>query len=150
MEQFFDNISRQLAQAPTRRDAIRIVLGAIFGTIVAPACVTPSSPTSDCSGCIGTDGRCYTCSGGDYCTTNPTGGGSCSRPTGGVYCCTSASGPVSGTQCSPGFCYIRSAFICCPNGFLNYAGAAAGCFSSRTDCLNAGGGKCWYETVCFP
>jgi hypothetical protein len=151
MELFFDNLSRQLAQAPTRRDAIRIVISALFGGVIAPACAMPTSPTtSSCDGCVGNDGRCYTCSSGSYCTTNPGGGGSCSSPQGGVYCCTSSTGTVSGTQCSPGFCYIRSAFVCCRNGFLNYAGAAAGCFANRDDCLRAGGGKCWYETTCIP
>lgn len=53
-------------------------------------------------------------------------------------------------KCSAGSCWIRSASVCCPNGYLNYAGAGSGCFSTRTACLNAGGGKCWYETSCIP
>lgn len=56
----------------------------------------------------------------------------------------------SGAKCSTGYCWIRSASVCCPNGYLNYAGAGAGCFATRTACLNAGGGKCWYETSCIP
>lgn len=55
-----------------------------------------------------------------------------------------------GNKCKPGYCWIRSAYTCCPNGYLNYAGAGAGCFSTRSACLNAGGGKCWYETSCIP
>ncbi|HYE88876.1 MAG TPA: hypothetical protein VEA16_21105 [Vicinamibacterales bacterium] len=150
MEQFFDDLSRQLARATTRRDAFRVLITALVGTVIAPACVMPTTTGPSCSGCEGTDGRCYTCSGDTYCTTNPPSSGSCSRPTGGVYCCSSVSNQVSGRQCQTGSCYIRSAFVCCPNGFLNYAGAGSGCYASRTDCLNAGGGKCWYETTCIP
>ena len=58
--------------------------------------------------------------------------------------------PASGAKCKAGYCYIRSAYTCCPNGYLNYAGAGAGCYASRDACLNAGGGKCWYETTCIP
>jgi hypothetical protein len=58
--------------------------------------------------------------------------------------------PVApGGNCSPGFCYIRSANTCCPNGYLNYANGK-GCYANRTDCLNAGGGKCYWETSCYP
>lgn len=53
-------------------------------------------------------------------------------------------------KCKPGSCWIRSAFVCCPAGYLNYAGAGSGCFATRDACLNAGGGKCWYETSCIP
>lgn len=47
-------------------------------------------------------------------------------------------------------CYIRSANVCCPNGYLNYGGAGYGCYQTRQACLNASGGKCWYETSCIP
>ena len=57
---------------------------------------------------------------------------------------------INSAKCPSGACWIRSASVCCPNGFLNYAGAASGCFSTRNACLNAGGGKCWYETSCIP
>lgn len=151
MEQFFDNLSRQLAQSPTRRDAIRAIIAALVGAVIAPACVMPTTPTGGgCAGCVGSDGRCYTCSGGTECTTDPRGGGQCSSPSaGGVYCCTFTTTTVSSRQCNPGFCYIRSAFVCCPNGFLYYSGASSGCWTNSTDCLNAGGGKCWYETTCI-
>jgi len=58
--------------------------------------------------------------------------------------------PGNTTKCSPGYCYIRSAYTCCPNGYLNYAGAGSGCFSTRDACLRAGGGKCWWESSCIP
>jgi hypothetical protein len=57
--------------------------------------------------------------------------------------------PAVTSKCAPGYCYIRSAYTCCPNGYLNYAGAGSGCYARRDDCLKAGGGKCWYETSCI-
>lgn len=56
----------------------------------------------------------------------------------------------SNNKCSSGSCYIRSANVCCPNGYLNYAGAGYGCYTNRQSCLDASGGKCWYETSCIP
>lgn len=150
MDQLFDNVSRRLAAVKSRREIFRIFLGLMFGTIAAPACVAPTGP-STCDGCVGSDGRCYTCSGDTYCTTNP-GNDSCSRSSGGVYCCRASGGVVNSSTryCPPGQCYIRSAFWCCPSNMLNYAGAGSGCHSTREACLNAGGGKCWYETICIP
>ena len=66
-----------------------------------------------------------------------------------VWACYLPIEPVSQTKCSAGSCWIRSASVCCPSGFLNYAGAGYGCYASHQACLNASG-KCWYETSCIP
>jgi hypothetical protein len=149
MEQLFDSLSRTLATATSRRDALRMVFGALFGGVVASACASPTKPSCSADECLGTDNACYgPCPSGSYCTSNP-GNANCSRPTsGGVYCCTTSTG--GGNKCQAGNCWIRSAFVCCPNGYLNYAGAGYGCYSTQAACLNASGGKCWYETSCIP
>ena len=56
--------------------------------------------------------------------------------------------PGAANKCTSG-CYIRSASVCCPSGYLNYAGAGYGCFATHQACLNASG-RCWYETSCIP
>jgi hypothetical protein len=66
-----------------------------------------------------------------------------------VYCCSGSNGGGNSNHCQAGYCYIRSAFTCCPNGLLNYAGAGYGCYATQAACLNASGGKCWYETSCI-
>jgi hypothetical protein len=150
MERLIDDLSKRLADTRSRREAFRLVCGALMGGLAA-ACQT-TTPTASCATneCLGSDGVCYgPCSGNSYCTTNP-GNLNCSSPSaGGVYCC-SAPNPGGGTSfCPAGSCYIRSAFICCPSGYLNYGGAGYGCFATRAQCLDASGGKCWYETSCI-
>jgi hypothetical protein len=87
-EQFFDNISRRVATAASRREALRLFVGALFGGATTLACSSPAEPS--CTGCVGSDGKCYTCSGNTVCTTTRTSQ-SCSNPSaGGVYCCNPA------------------------------------------------------------
>lgn len=57
--------------------------------------------------------------------------------------------PGPSNKCGVGYCWIRSASVCCPSGFLNYAGAGYGCYASHQACVKASG-KCWYETSCIP
>jgi hypothetical protein len=86
--------------------------------------------------CKGTNGHCYSCSSGSYCTTSPSG--NCSTPTGGVYCCTgsgSSGGGGSTAYCSSGYTYNYSSAKCCPNSApYYYPGthgiSAAGCYAS--------------------
>jgi hypothetical protein len=54
-------------------------------------------------------------------------------------------------KCTNGSCYIRSANVCCPNGYLYFSGTRcyetlAACQSSQT----GGSSKCYYETYCIP
>lgn len=68
---------------------------------------------------------------------------------------TSNNAPSSSNHCSPGYCYIRSANVCCPNGYLYYAGGSGGCNATLTACNSAGTNKpgnstCWSETSCIP
>jgi hypothetical protein len=49
---------------------------------------------------------------------------------------TSNNAPSSSDHCSPGYCYIRSAHVCCPNGYLYYA-AGLGCYATLTACQTA-------------
>jgi hypothetical protein len=148
MERLIDDLAQRVASTSSRREAFRLVVGAMFGGLAAACQMTQPNPTCSDGQCLGSDGKCYgPCTGNSYCTTTP-GNLNCSSPSpGGVYCC---SAPTQGTTyCQPGSCYIRSAFTCCPNGFLNYAGAGYGCFATRSQCLDASGGKCWYETSCI-
>jgi len=127
-ERLLDNLSRGLATATSRREALRLVLGALFGGATTFACGSPAEPS--CAGCRGTDGKCYTCQSPFVCTTNP-GRANCSNPTaGGVYCC------ATGPQSAEAFCSalptvgFGNLFYCAtsqanlqgalPNGWLGY------------------------------
>ncbi|MDO8500227.1 MAG: hypothetical protein Q7S20_00105 [Gemmatimonadaceae bacterium] len=97
MDDLLDELSRRLATATSRRDAVRVMLAAIFGGAGALACAVPTEPKSCLSdSCKGSDGKCYgPCASGSYCTTSPSG--NCSSPSaGGVYCCAGSGGTGSG------------------------------------------------------
>lgn len=128
MESLLDNLSREFATATSRRRALRIFLGALAGSITS-ACAGITQPSNNCSnGCVGTDGRCYTCDSPTYCTrTPPSSGASCGSPSGGVYCCQSVTGGGgggntggSGCRCSPGNTYNFLTGVCCPNATPEY------------------------------
>ena len=56
-------------------------------------------------------------------------------------------------KCSYGSCYIRSANVCCPQGYPYFSGA--GCYATLQQCQNGwpntpGNSKCYYETTCIP
>lgn len=85
-----------------------------------------------------------------------------------VHGCSPASNDVSGINASPtprpgptpvahkcgnGYCYIRSANVCCPSGSPYFSGA--GCYATLQGCQNGwpntpGNSKCYYETTCIP
>lgn len=116
MQRRFDDLSREVARATSRRDAVRIICSAIFGGYVAPACETLTSITCT-NGCVGTDNRCYTCDSPYYCSTS--GGSGCGQPSaGGVYCCGGGGGGGGGggtCECNRGFTYNFSSRRCCPS-----------------------------------
>jgi hypothetical protein len=138
MEQFFDNVARQLAQTTSRRQTIRILFGAVFGGAVTSACSKLTGPSCT-DGCVGTDNVCTTCpQSGTFCTTRPDWGTqTCSQPTaGGVYCCATCPGCIN----SEGGCSTcSSGFYCTTNPQPN---AGCGALSSRgvACCPNSGSG----------
>jgi len=71
--------------------------------------------------CLGTDGDCYSCSSGSYCTTSPSG--NCSNAVHGVYCCTGSSGGGGTTGCNPTGCPSTAPWLC---GGLCYATVPSG------------------------
>lgn len=83
-----------------------MVFGAVFGGVIASACVTsPSTTTCDAGSCLGTDNTYYgPCPSGLYCSTG------CGSPSaGGVRCCGGGSTPntpanyyVSASGCTMG------------------------------------------------
>lgn len=111
MEQFFDNLARQMAAAMSRRDALRIGLGALLGA--ATGCGSPAAPC-----------------GGTMC------GGTC-LPAGTV-CCSDSTGSYcqAGSACCNGKC-IPVGTVCCSNG--NYCPGGTACIND-TQCSSAGGG----------
>src|SRR4051812_32310151 len=122
MDHFFDNLSRTLAGATSRRDALRSVLAMFGGTtaLMAAACANPASP-SDCSdGCVGSDKVCYTCASGFFCSgSNGSNCGSASA--GGIRCCTSSTGGGGSSSSGGGSCPCASGQAwnatwgkCCP------------------------------------
>ncbi len=135
MDQFFDNLSRRLATASSRRDALRISFTALFGGI-ASACVNPAAggcsgtQTSCAGGCIPSGSVC--CSNGSYCAS---GTSCCNNNT---QCCPNCgSGPCgSGQVCCNGGC-IPSGSVCCSNG--SYCNAGTSCCNNDTQCCSGGG-----------
>jgi hypothetical protein len=116
---FLDTLSRQLATATSRRDAIRLTLAAVFGSAIASGCTSPTSPCG--AGCTGSDGVCYSCSSGSYCSGS--GGSGCSAGSaGGIHCCSGSStgGGGSTCNCNPGNVYNYSSGRCCPNATPYY------------------------------
>ena len=148
----FDSLSRGLAHARSRREALQMVLSAVFGGSLASACINSSSPSSTCSSgfCMGTDGKCYgNCSSGNHCTSTPSPLATCSNSVAGVYCCsdsatnTNGGGGNSGGNggggnpciCGPGWTYNFGTNWCCPNAYpYFYPGThgitEVGCYSS--------------------
>ena len=87
--------------------------------------------------CEGTNGHCYSCSAGSYCTTSPSG--NCSATINGVACCTGGGGGGGGgggsAYCNAGNTYNYSSQKCCPNSAPYYYPGThgikgAGCYSS--------------------
>lgn len=76
--------------------------------------------------CEGTNGHCFSCSAGSYCTTSPSG--NCSNPNNGVYCCTGSGGGGGGGGCTPTGCSSSSPWLC---GGLCYATVPSGNHSCR-------------------
>ena len=139
MDESFDNLMRRLAAASSRRDALRIVCGAVLGGVAFSSCGGLSSPSASCSSgqCLGTDNVCYgPCASGLFCTTSPSG--SCSAPSaGGVYCCGgSSSGGSSGGSCpcNPGNTWNFLTQTCCANSHPYYYpgthGGQSGCYTT--------------------
>ena len=139
MDQLFDNLSRALATGTSRRDAVRGMLGVLFGGATISAisgCANPLKPS--CSdGCVGSDNVCYTCSGSTCYSSriNTT----CSSPSaGGIYCCGSNSsnsgGGGSTCPCASGQAYNATYGKCCPGSSPWYDpgghGYGAGCYVS--------------------
>ena len=128
-----DTLSRRLATAGSRRDAIRFTFAALFGNAIVASCTGLTEPCG--AGCTGSDGVCYTCSSGTFCSGS--GGSNCSAASaGGVYCCRSSSGGGGGgaaCHCFPGNVYNFSSGKCCANATpYYYAGNntyGAGCYA---------------------
>ncbi|HEY2850853.1 MAG TPA: hypothetical protein VGI97_13305 [Gemmatimonadaceae bacterium] len=127
-----DDFSRRIAGATSRRDAIGFTLAAIFGSRVVAGC-TATDPCS--SECRGSNGTCYTCSGGSFCSQS--GGSGCSTPAGGVYCCSGGGGGGGGGSCpcNSGYVYNSGSGKCCPGSApYYYPGthgiSSAGCYAS--------------------
>ena len=116
---FLDTLSRRLAAATSRRDALRVMIAGVFGGTIVEAC---TSPTAACAaGCTGSDGKCYSCTAGSFCSSG--GGSGCSTPISGVYCCSgSGGGGGSGGSCpcTPGYVYNFSSGKCCANATPYY------------------------------
>jgi hypothetical protein len=139
MEQLFDNLSRVLAGATSRRDAMRGMIGVLFGgaTISAVSgCANPITPS--CSGCVGSDNVCYTCSSDASCYSSRINT-TCSSPSaGGIYCCSSNGGGGGGggstCPCASGSAYNATYNKCCPGSSPWYDpgghGYSAGCYKS--------------------
>lgn len=132
-----DELSRQLARASTRRDAVRVVLTMMFGGSFAAACTNATEPCG--AGCKGSDGACYTCTSGTHCSQS--GGSGCSTSSqGGVFCCYDSvgggtSGGSSTCPCSRGYTYNFSSQLCCPSSTPNYYPGThgikpAGCYAT--------------------
>jgi hypothetical protein len=131
-----DTLSRRLASATSRRDAIGITIAALFGGRVVAACTDPGG--SCAAECKGSNGTCYSCSGGSTCSQS--GGSGCSTPTGGVYCCSSGSSGGGGggggsCPCNSGFVYNSGSGKCCASGTPYYYPGThgitgAGCYAT--------------------
>ena len=151
MEQLFDNLSRTLATATSRRDALRGMFGVLFGgaTIAAVSgCASPSSPSCS-AGCLGSDNVCYTCSSGSACASSRINSGCSTASAGGIYCCSASTGGGgnSGNGCpctDPSKPAYNAQFgICCARNTPWYDpgghGYGAGCYASCPyvgDCSN--------------
>jgi len=122
MEQLFDNLSRTLAAATSRRDALRGVLSVVFGgaaMATLPGCANPITPSCT-SGCLGSDNVCYSCASGSSCASARVNS-TCSTPrAGGIYCCSADNGG-GGTvvtsncpsNCRSGQAYYSQYSVCC-------------------------------------
>jgi hypothetical protein len=130
---FLDAFSRRLASATSRRDAIGITLATLFGSRVVAGCTNATDPCS--ASCKGSNGTCYTCSGGSFCSQS--GGSGCSSSVGGVYCCSGGGGGGGGggsCPCNTGYVYNIGSGQCCPGGAPYYYngthGGSSGCYAS--------------------
>lgn len=134
-----DTLSRRIAAATSRRDAIRGIIAGVFGVTILESCTNPTAPCA--AGCTGSDGECYSCSSGSYCSSG--GGSGCSTPISGVYCCSGSSGGGGGggggggasCPCNPGYVYNFLTGKCCANATPYYYPGThgitgAGCYAS--------------------
>lgn len=128
-----DAFTRRLAGATSRRDAIGMTLAAIFGSRVVAGCTAATDPCS--AACRGSNGTCYSCSGGSFCSQS--GGSGCSSPVSGVYCCNGGGGGGGGGSCpcNSGYVYNSLTAKCCPSSAPYYypgthGGSAPGCYAS--------------------
>lgn len=144
MEQHFDNLSRRLAATTSRREAVRVFCSALGGIVTSACAGNPLKPDVEdpaCSGCVGSDRKCYTCEDPYYCTSNPPANGICSRPSsGGVSCCHTCSGCLG----SNNVCYTCAAGNFCTrnaNGASNCSAPNAAGVSCCTSSTGGGGGN---------
>lgn len=114
-----------------------LLMSVLLLLVFAPSALVGCFNTEKCKSgqCEGNDGKCYGCSAGDQCTTNPSG--NCSAPVAGVYCCAGTSGGGGGgtAYCTPGNTYNYSSQKCCPNSAPYYYPGThgispAGCYTS--------------------
>lgn len=129
-----DTLSRGIAAATSRRDAVRGIIAGVFGFTIVESCVSPTAPCA--AGCTGNDGKCYSCSSGTNCSSG--GGSGCSAPISGVYCCSGSSGGGGGfgrCPCNPGYVYNFSSGKCCDSATPYYYPGGdringAGCYAT--------------------
>jgi hypothetical protein len=104
MANFFDNLSRQLASAASRRQALRLLCGSVFASLAAACGASMTAPCPagqvDCSGglCCGQNQAC--CGPGCCDLTATCCNGSCvASTTGGTVTCCSDGSACSGANC---------------------------------------------------
>ena len=139
MDQFLDNLARQLATASSRRDALRIGFSVLLGA-VASGCAG-ANPFSGCSGTqVPCNGHCnpagsVCCSDGSYCSA---GSSCCNNNTQCCPNCGNSGAPCpSGTTCCNGHCNPAGS-VCCGDG--SYCSAGTTCCNNNTQCCSNGGG----------